>query len=64
MDRKLIAKAETAANNEHMKTVYQISRVNSNERKCTTTTIREKDGRTLSSQEERKKRWKEHSVKY
>ena len=57
----LIAEAETAANKGHMKTVYEITRVIGNEKKgTTTTTIKDKDGKILSSIEERKKRWKEH----
>ena len=38
------------ANKGHMKSVYGITRVISNERKGTTTTVQNKDGKTLSSQ--------------
>ena len=44
----------------HMKTEYEITRVISNKRKGTTTTARDKNGKTLSIHEQRKKRWKEH----
>ncbi|XP_061176180.1 uncharacterized protein LOC133185137 [Saccostrea echinata] len=56
----LITEAERAASNGHMKTVYEITRVISNEKKSTTTAIKDKEGKTLSSQDERKERWKEH----
>ena len=55
----LIAEAETAAKKGHMKTVYDITRVLGNKKKgTTTTTIKDKDGKILSSLEERKKWWK------
>lgn len=56
----MITDAERAANNGHMKTVYEITRVLSNERRGMPTAIKDKDGKILSSQEERKRRWKEH----
>ena len=56
----LISEAETAASNGHMKTVYEITRVLGNERGAVTSTVKDKNGKILSSQDEKKKRWKEH----
>jgi hypothetical protein len=55
----LMNEAERAASNGHMRTVYKVTRVLCNER-CTGNVVKDKDGRVLSSQEERKNRWKEH----
>lgn len=51
---------ERAASNGQRKTVYEITRVLSNEKRGTPTAIKDKEGKILSNQEERKKRWKEH----
>lgn len=51
---------ERAASKGHLKTVYEITRTLSNERRGTLTAIKDKEGKILSSQEKRKKRWKEH----
>lgn len=56
----LIEEAETAANHGHMKTVYEVTRVLSNERRAGTSTVIDRDGKNLSSQNEIKNRWKEH----
>ncbi|XP_062573819.1 uncharacterized protein LOC134235688 [Saccostrea cucullata] len=56
----MITEAERAASNGHMKTVYEITRVLSNVKKGMTTAMKDKEGKILSSQDERKKRWKEH----
>lgn len=40
--------------------MYEITRVLSNEKRGTPTAIKDKEGKILSNQEERKKRWKEH----
>ena len=56
----LIEEAETAANKGHMKTIYEVTRVLSNERRTETSTLKDKDGNILSSQSEIKNRWKEH----
>ena len=56
----LVTEAERAASNGHMRTVYEVTRVLSNERRGTANVVKDKDGRVLSSLEERKRRWKEH----
>ncbi|KAK3090013.1 hypothetical protein FSP39_008513 [Pinctada imbricata] len=56
----LMNEAERAASNGHMRTVYEVTRVLCKERRSTGNVVKDKDGRVLSSQEERKKRWKEH----
>jgi hypothetical protein len=40
--------------------VYEVTRVLCNEGRSTGNVVKDKDGRVLTSQEERKKRWKEH----
>ncbi|KAK3082831.1 hypothetical protein FSP39_006593 [Pinctada imbricata] len=55
----LMNEAERAASNGHMRTVYEVTRMLCNER-STGKVVKDKDCRVLSSQEERKKRWKEH----
>jgi hypothetical protein len=52
--------AEKAASNGHMRTVHEVTRVSCNERRSTGNVVKDEDGRVLSSQEERKKRWKKH----
>lgn len=56
----MITDAERAANNEHVKTVYEINRMLSTEKKGMPTAIKDKEGKILFSQEERKRSWKEH----
>ena len=55
-----MTEAERAASSGHMRTVYEVTRVLSNERRGTANVVKDKEGRVLSSQDERKKRWKEH----
>jgi hypothetical protein len=52
--------AERAASNGHMRTVYEVTIELCNERRSTGNVVKDKDGRVLSSEEERKNRWKEH----
>ncbi len=56
----LIEEAEAAANNGHMKTVYEITRVLSNEKKAATSSVKDQNGNILSGQNDIKNRWKEH----
>ena len=56
----LMTEAERAANNGHMRTVYEVTRVLCNEKRGTANVVKDKEGKVLSSQEDRKKRWKEH----
>ena len=56
----LIEDAERAASNGQMKTVYEITRTLSNDMKSTPSVIKDKNGNILSSEEDCKKRWKEH----
>lgn len=54
----MVTDAERAANNEFVKTVYEINRMLSTEKKGMPTVIKDKEGKVLCSQEERKRRWK------
>lgn len=45
---------ERTVSNGHMKTVIEITRVLRNDRRCTPTAIKNKEGKILSSQKERK----------
>ena len=56
----MIEEAEKAANNGRMKTVYEITRTLSNEKRRTPSVIKDKEGKILSNEEDCKKRWKEH----
>lgn len=49
------AERERAASNGQIKTVYEITRVLSNESRGTLTAIKDKEGKILRSQEEREK---------
>ena len=43
-----------------MRTVYEVTRVLCNEKRGTANVVKDKEGKVLSSQEDRKRRWKEH----
>jgi hypothetical protein len=58
--KDLMNEAERAVSNGCMRTVYGVTRVLYNERRSTGNVVKVKDGRVLSSEEERKNRWKEH----
>lgn len=54
----MITDSERAANNGHVKTVYEINRMLSKEKRDMPTAIKDNEGKILCSQEERKRRWK------
>ena len=52
--------AEEAATQHHMKTLYELTKVLSNQKPRQSIAIKDKEGKILTSSEDRRKRWKEH----
>ena len=52
--------AEEAANNQQMKTLYNLTKVLCNDKPKQSAAVNDKNGNALTSSEDRKKRWREH----
>ena len=56
--------AEDAAGNQHMRTLYRLTKTLCNERPRRSVAVLDKDGNVLSSKEEIQARWTEHFKKF
>ena len=52
--------AEEAANKQHMKTLYNLTKTICNDKPKQSTAVNDKNGNTLTNSEDRRKRWREH----
>ena len=65
MDKKrwteeIADEAENAAKQQHMKTLYTLTKVLSNERPRQSAAVMDKNGKILNDKESKTKRWLEH----
>ncbi len=56
----IATEAETASRNQHMKTLYRLTKTLCNDKPKQSTSVMDKNGRVISGRDESRKRWKEH----